>query len=329
MTEVDNPPLTPRPIGKRGKLPNDPAKPRLALTANHIAALAAVNSMLPISPLRVDDLTAVAQQPGGFPWYGNNDIGDCVFAAIGHAIQVFTLLGQKTEVTVADQAILDAYSAVTGWNPANPSTDRGTVIQDALNYWRTVGIAGHRVDAFAQVPLHDRALVEAALNLFGVAIIGVRLPRSAQDQFAHHEQWTVVDGSPDLGGHCVLAGAYQQLSSTDVVPEVVTWADLQSISDEWWEENVDEMWVVFTHEWCDAVGTAPNGFVLAALGQDFQSLTGEPNPFKPAPTTPQEALEAFLPAAQIWLHEKHILPENKAFAKSLMAYIHSLGVLPE
>lgn len=326
MSETDAVP--PRLVGKRGKLPNNPDAPRLTLTTQHLAALSAVLPELPISPLIMDDLSAVAQRAGGFPWYGNNKIGDCVLAALGHAIQVFTLLGSGTEITVPDQAIFDAYSAITGWNPTDPSTDRGTVIQDALHYWRTVGIAKHRIAAYAQVPLHNRALLEAALNIFGVAIVGVSLPQSAEDQFARHEQWTTVDGSLDVGGHCVLAGAYQQISATDVVPEVVTWADVQSIADEWWENNVDEVWVVFTREWCDAVGLSPRGIALAALGRDFQALTGDPNPFKPAPTTPQDALETFLPAAQAWLHETHVLPENRAFAKSLMAYLHGTGVLP-
>lgn len=328
MSEPDTDTLPPRPIGKRGLLPNDPAAGRITLTTQHLAALSAVLPELPISPLSVDDLSAVAAQPGAFPMFANNRIGDCVWAAIGHAIQVLTFLGSGIEFTVPEQALLDAYSAVTGWNPADPSTDRGTVIQEALDYWRTKGIDGHKIGAFAQVPLHNRALVEAALNIFGVAIVGVNLPKSAEDQFRNHQEWTVVEGSPDLGGHCILAGAYQEISATDVVPVAVTWADLQSISDEWWSENVVEVWVVFTQDWCNAVGLSPRGTALAGLGQDFQSLTGEPNPFKPAATTPQDALEHFLPAAQAWLHEEHVLPANKAFAKSLMAYLHGIGVLP-
>lgn len=318
-----------RPAGKRGLLPNDPEKPRLRLTLPHLAALGAVTPQLPISPLRLDDLTQVANNQLGFPMFLNDKYGCCVWSAAGHAVQVLTALGQHHEITVTDDVILTGYES-TGFDPADPSTDRGTVIQDMLFYWRKTGIGGHTIAAFAEVPLHDRALVEAALNVFGVAVIGVNLPKSAEDQFATHQEWIPADGdgATILGGHCILAGAYQQLSSTDVVPQAVTWGAVQDISDAWWWEYVTEMWVVFTRDWTDAAGVSPRGIALAGLGQDFTALTGEPNPFKPAPITPEDALAAFLPAAQAWLHEAHVLHQNRAFAKSLMSYLHGIGVLP-
>lgn len=322
--------LPPRKPGKTGRLPNDPTAPRLVLTRSHMAAIAAVSSVLPPSPLRIDDLSAVAQLPGAFPMFRNDTLGDCVEAAAGHAIQVVTLLGEGTEVTVTDQTITDLYTVVAGYNPADPSTDRGTVIQQMLDYWRKTGIAGHKIAAFAQLPLHDRALVEAAINVFGIVIVGANMPKSAEMQFAQHQPWDVLPPSEDdpyIGGHCFLAGAYQQVSATDVRPEVVTWGDIQQVTDAWWDKNVDEVWVVITTDWANAAGLTPRGTALTQLGQDFTALTGDPTPFLPAPQTPQEALSAFLPAAQIWLAEAHIFPENRAFAKSLMNYLHGIRAI--
>src|SRR5581483_817640 len=99
-----------------------------------------------------------------WPMYDNDEFGDCVWAAIGHQIQAFSAYGFGTVITVTNADVLAGYSAVTGFKPNDPSTDNGTVVQDALNYWRKTGIAGHKILAFAQVNHRNRTECEAAAN---------------------------------------------------------------------------------------------------------------------------------------------------------------------
>lgn len=269
---------TPRVAGKLGRLPNDPSKPRLLLTPHLTGAL-------PPAPPKADWLSKVPS----WTMAANDRVGDCVFAAASHMIRAFNLYSTGKDVVLSDDQVLAAYSAVTGYNPADPSTDQGTVIQDALNYWRKTGIAGHKIVAFAQVDHTNPAEVDAAVNLFGALMVGVNFPASAMQQFNNHQPWTVAnpDGG-NLGGHAVHLGYYD---TTAKDTEVVTWGAVQKVDDAWWAKYVEELWVVLTPEWADANSKDPQGLDLHSLGEDFAQLTGQPNPFPapaPSPTPPPQ-----------------------------------------
>lgn len=263
-----------RTVGKFGRLPNDPEKPRLSL-AGHI------DTTVPTPPALVDWLSKVTS----WPMYGNDQWGDCVFAMIGHAIEAYTTYGKGALVTPAAADILAAYSAVTGFNPnagppGNNPTDQGTVIQDALNYWKTTGVAGHKIRAFAQVDHTNAAEVKAALNVFGVLLVGVNFPASAMDQFNQHQPWDVVSDDGGIeGGHAVHVG---HADTDSVTYELVTWGAVEGMSSAWWAKYVEEAWIAVTDDWLSVAGASPGGLDLYGLGEDLHALTGEPNPF-PAP----------------------------------------------
>jgi len=315
--------------GKRGRLPNDPSKPRLLL-ARYLTG-----TDVPPAPPAVDYLSRVPS----WPMYLNDTWGDCVPAAAGHLIQASSAYGQGATATVTDADILAAYSGATGFDPAagpsgsNP-TDQGTVIQDFLSYWRKTGVGGHKILAFFEVDVRDRAQVDAAMNLFGGLMVGVDLPASAEDQFGRGQTWSVV--SPDggiLGGHCIVSGAY---NTTARDASDVTWGSIQGSTDTWWDRYVSEAWGVVMPEWLDATGHSPTGLDLYALGEDLHALTGNPNPF-PAPTpppspqpdpvdpsnTPQDYQLA--KAAAKWLKHHHWHHVDQELAVDLTAWMRSRG----
>lgn len=222
-----------------------------------------------------------------WPMYGNATWGDCVEAEIGHHEEVFTKYGVGTLVEVTDNDVLGAYSAITGFDPnagppgSNP-TDNGTNIQDALSYWRKVGIVGHQIAAFAQVNVADMREVQTALALFGPLSIGINLPSSAVDQFNAGQPWDVVPGSQIAGGHCVALVGYD----ADYL-YVVTWGAVQEMTYAFWSQYVEESWTPLSREWINSAGVDPEGVDLAALGEQFTELTGQPSPFpKPQPVPP-------------------------------------------
>jgi hypothetical protein len=259
----------PRAAGKLGRRPYDPTKPAVHLDVH-------LRGTVPPNPAVADWLSKVV----AWPIYGNDQYGDCVWAMIGHMIEAWTQYAGTGAVEVTTEQLLAAYSAVTGFNPADPNTDQGTNIQDALNYWRTTGVAGHKIVVFAKVDHTSPTEVEAAINLFGSLAVGVNLPASAQTQFNAGQEWTVVDGSPIEGGHAIHAGAYDTAAKD---ARITTWGAVQTLDDPWWTSYVEEAWVVVTPEWVAATGQSPSGLDLTGLGEDFASLTGEPNPFQPAP----------------------------------------------
>jgi len=260
---------------KLGKLPNDPAKPRLSLSARLDL------TRLPPPAASQDYLSKVST----WPMDGNDQYGSCVWAGFGHVEQALSQYGSGTQVTIPQEALLKGYSDVTGFNPADPSTDNGTVMQDGLNYWLKTGVGGKRILAFAAVNTSDMAEVKAALQLFGAVQIGFNFPRIAMTQFNSGQPWDVFpDDGGLVGGHAVHLGAYGSMLET------VSWARVQPMSESFFAKYVDEGWVVITQDWFDAMGHSPTGLDLHGLGEDFAALTGRPNPFPgvtpPAPPDP-------------------------------------------
>jgi hypothetical protein len=99
------------------KLGKKPAHhdPRTLQMANYL-------EVLPTIP-PAQDWTAKATPNWGMML--NDKLGDCTCAAIGHFIQAWTANAGPHEIVLPDQTILKTYEAVTGYNPKDPSTDRG------------------------------------------------------------------------------------------------------------------------------------------------------------------------------------------------------------
>lgn len=245
------------------------------MLAPHMKAIAA-------PPTQVDWYSGI----GDWPMYGNADWGDCVEAEQGHHEEAFSFYGGHVLVEVTDQDVIDAYSEITGFDPnagppgENP-TDQGTLIQDAMSYWRKTGVGGHRIAAFAEVSVADMTEVKSALAAFGPLSIGINFPASAMDQFDAGEPWDVVKHTSVEGGHCVAVVGYDAHYLY-----VVTWGQVQKMTQAFWNKYVEEAWAPISTEWVDSVtGLDPAGVDLVGLGEAFTALTGDPSPFpRPSPS---------------------------------------------
>lgn len=260
------------PAYRLGKLPAQPARPQLRLSA-------VLRERLTAPPASADwQADTIA-----WPMYANDQWGCCVFAEIGHAVNQATFYATGTEVEPTDKDILKGYSAVTGFNPnagppGNNPTDQGTNMQDAMGYWRKTGIAGHKIVAYASLDVSNLTEIKQAIALFGSISIGFNFPDTAMDQFNAGEIWDVVKGAKIEGGHCVLAGAYDK----DGVG-VVTWGAETKMTWAFWQEYVDEAYVYFDKDGLKKAGLYFTGAAsFYVLGEEFAELTGDPNPV-PAP----------------------------------------------
>jgi hypothetical protein len=255
-----------------GKLPAQPARPHLDLAPvleEHLALQAPPASM------------EFADSHIAFDMLGNDTVGDCTCACVGHMINQLTWYGSGTEVSPTTAQTIAFYSAISGYNPADPSTDQGAYLQDVLAYWRKVGLVGHKIVAYGAVKASDQTQVKQGLALFGSLMIGMNFPDSAMDQFNAGQTWDVVRGAKIEGGHCVMAVGYDGEGVY-----IVTWGALTKVTWAFWKKYVDEAWAVLD---ADGVTKALAYFTglasFYALGQAFTALTGAANPIpQPAPT---------------------------------------------
>lgn len=202
---------------------------------------------------------------------GNDQYGDCVLAGACHEHMIWTAEHGKPVLFSTFDA-LSAYEAITGFKPGVPSSDRGTVVLDALNYRRHTGILDtashrHKIGAFTAIePGNIQHLLEAAY-LFGAVGIGIQFPDSAMDQFNAGKPWSVAPGATIEGGHYVpVVGA----TGTHLL--CVTWGRVQAMTHHFAAKYTDEAYALLSAEHL-AGGRTIEGFDLAQLTADLAALT--------------------------------------------------------
>lgn len=261
-----------------GRLPAQPARPALRFGA--------YSAQIPAPPASSDWLTAVPA--GDWGMLANDQVGDCTCAGVGHKRIGDVYVNQGAVLKVTDQDALALYSAVTGYNPADPSTDQGAVCQDVLAYWQKNGFLGEKIVAYAKVDLSNQTQVKQAIATFGQVYCGFNFPSSAMDQFNAGQPWDVVKGAQIEGGHCVTIGAFDGTGL-----ECVTWGAVQRLTWAFFKKYFDEAWIIVSSDQIDPKsGKDFAGFDFYTLGEDFAAITGRPNPIPqpqptPSPVPPQ------------------------------------------
>ena len=250
-----------------GRLPPVSSKPRLLLRP--------FMGTITAAPASVDWYGNIAD----WPMYLNGDIGDCTEAMVGHNIQNTSTYGDGATVTITDDDVLAAYQRVSGYDPDDPSTDQGAVLQDVYNDWRKIGVGEHKALAFAEVDVSDLNEVKTAIQVFGGAGLGITVTQQMMDDFNAGKGWSRAGGK-SLGGHAIVAVGYD----ADGV-WVVTWATVIKMTWTVFRKVCEEAWIAVLPEWVsDQTGEDPLGVDLYGLGEALSALTGDVNPFLPAPS---------------------------------------------
>jgi hypothetical protein len=225
---------------------------------------------------------------------GNDAAGDCVCAAAGHIVQDDTS-EESVECVPADAEALNLYSILTGYNPADPSTDVGTDPIAALNYWRQTGVTFggqvHMLGAYALVDPTNTPLVCAAINIFGPLLNCVSLPRSVTGPL---DQGTIVEWSmpggllgmlpqyqPDpSAGHAVPIPAYSQTvgrgrnkNASTAGFTVQTWAQSVPMDAAFLAKCGTQLFALISMDWVSGAKPCPSGFGLADLQSDLAKLS--------------------------------------------------------
>jgi hypothetical protein len=253
-----------------GKLPPR-FDPRVPQFERHLAAAG-----LPTPPAKKSWATAARVSTWGEML--NDSLGDCVIAAKGHAVLLWTALtGTHRQVVLPDSIILAAYEAVGGYVPGDPNTDRGCEMLTAAQYFQSTGFGGHRISAFASLhagPRFSAPAWQATINLFGVLDIGLALPAAWQDLTKAGDVWdadpsgsTSGDWAPGTwGGHDVLLTGYDAAAK---VYELISWGQVQYVTDRALRVYCEEAYTYLSPDWISN-GTAPNLYKLTELQHDLQ-----------------------------------------------------------
>ncbi len=221
---------------------------------------------------------------------GNTSYGDCVLAEEAHYVAVETGNAGKLFVYTTTMT-LAAYTALTGFNPADPSTDQGTDPIACLDYFLKNSYADGSVNrGYLLVDATNQAEVEYAISTFGNLKVWVAVPTAWISPFPakHGFVWDVADPNPS-NGHCIGSCGYitsggapqslQVLGVTAAGVVVMTWGLLGTIT-----------WAAFaklcapsagggcavrvTADWLNAAGKSPNGLDMATLIADFDAIGG-------------------------------------------------------
>lgn len=202
---------------------------------------------------------------------GFQGAGDCVFAGGDHETMLWQAEGGGKAASFTGATAISDYAAVTGYVVGDDSTDRGTVVRDALLYRRRTGLvdaggARHKLGAFVQLEPGNTDHVKLGTYLLGVAGIGFQFPSSAMRQFDRGKPWTVVAGAQVEGGHYVPVIGY---SAAGVL--VVSWGRVQLMTWPFFRKYVDEAWGLLSPEFLRA-GRSPQGFDLKGLKTYLSAL---------------------------------------------------------
>lgn len=217
---------------KLGKLPARPDAVSLKL-----ATYADIAAVAPQVPMVLGHYQTIKQ----WPMYANDQWGDCVEAEAGHSTQLFVAEGRGT-VSFTDKNILDAYSAIAGFDINDPSSDQGTDMAQAMAWRRKVGLrdasgARHKIAAYVALQPGNLDQLAVALWWFHAVPIGIRFPRFAMDQFDAGQPWDVSRKNTKIeGGHCIsIVG---RVASGNFL--AVTWGRLIEVTAAFLKKYMDE-----------------------------------------------------------------------------------------
>jgi hypothetical protein len=168
-----------------------------------------------------------------FPMDGNDQYGCCVMAMYGHGKTVYSgLIGQKVIPAAAD--VINAYFKLSG------GQDNGLNMYDTLQYAAKNGLLGEKPPAFVYIDPSNELHVRLGIYLFGGLMTGIQVDDQMESQFDARKPWD-GSGTQIIGGHGIFTGAYGPY-------KVLTWGDVQEVTDPCWANRVDECYGVLPQE---------------------------------------------------------------------------------
>jgi len=233
---------------------------------------------LPPPPAACDWTPAVE----AWKMYANDRYGCCTCAAAGHMIDGWRENAGEDRHGLTDLAILDAYAAVTGFNPNAPlypngqnPTDNGACALDVLKHWRNVGIGGHQIGAWVDGRPANQVEVCQSIYLFGAAYVGMSLPDAIFQGDPMEAVWDVpMDGPNDdwrpnpQNGHMISLHGYDAAGWL----LAVTWGQVKRLTWRFLQAYCDEFHAVLSEDILNVAMVSPTGLNIEQLNADLAAI---------------------------------------------------------
>jgi len=192
-----------------------------------------------------------------YPMDGNDQYGDCVCAAIAHAITTYGgLIGNENIPESRD--VVRLYKKLTRCRG-----DVGLNELQTLKKWRKRPLLKEQILAFTEMSPRDHLSIMHSIHLFGGCFVGMVVQENAIADFQAKRIWT--PGSLTGDGHCVYFVAYNENGVM-----LLTWGGTQLASWEWVDECLDEAYAIIPPE-AKNPSFAP-GFAFEELMEDLTAV---------------------------------------------------------
>ncbi len=203
---------------------------------------------------------------------GNLQTNLCTCAAAGHFIMVWTSNTGRLK-RPKEESIMEAYCAVTNYNPETKENDEGVECIKVLKHWRKKEIAGHQIVAFAKLQEKNRQQLLQTIYFFGGCYVGLNLPKSAERQYNTTKKWTIPrrrnKKEAEKGswfGHAVLITGYKNEEL-----RIISWGKEMIMTIDFWEAYCEESYAIFSESFIKDEKT-PTGIDVDLLKNDIERM---------------------------------------------------------
>ncbi len=244
-----------------------------------------------------------------FPMYGNDRLGDCMYAAAAHGDNTFTG-NNGTESTFDESTLEKDYEQLSG---GDNGLDEGTLIQG----WKA-GIAGVSsasiLDAL-DIDTTNSETMQAAIYLFGGVLFMLDVPDPWCDT-ADGDFWDVPATADQNNGHGTFINGVDAAGNY----HLLTWGGYRKLTPAGLKACDPSGFVVFSLRWFNAQGYAPNGLHYTQLAAMWTAGGGKVLPASPfpAPAPTPAPTPTPVPVPGIW-------GEIAAFLKWLLSLLNPLS----
>lgn len=216
-----------------------------------------------------------------FPILGNDRVGDCVYAAACHADQTFTG-NNGSEDSFDEKTVISYYEKLSGG-------DNGLSEGDIIPEWEK-GLCGNPkaaiLDAVDFDPTNDD-LANLIVQSFGGFIFMLDVPNKWISEFdgSGNTVWNAPASANPNNGH----GVWINGVGTNSWKKVQTWGSSAWLTPEGLKVCDPSAFAVFSLDWFNSSGVAPNGQSYDQLSALWTELGGKTlPPFNPTPSPSPE-----------------------------------------
>lgn len=263
-----------------------------------------LGATLPSPPATLDYTQGVSTSAALANIDGNDTVGDCVIAWLLHQLAVWTGNAGGVAFNATRTQAIAMYSAITGYNPSDPSTDQGTDPAVAMNWIIANGYPnGDKPLGWVRV---TPALLRQAIWLFEGNGFGIGLPDAYVQNMPSSNGfvWDAAGVSNPNNGHMFLGAGYDASRILIDTWGLLGWFTDAAVAAYATAVSGGEIDILLSADMIAAAAAkAPSGFDWQALVADFDSMGGAvPAPAPAPPPTPAPpGTPVTLALAQGWI----------------------------